>query len=330
MLNIRLFGGRPRQRGFTLIELLVVIAIIALLIAILLPALTAARKAAQQNLSLANMRSIAQAMIQYTNENRQNLVPPPFAQVTPTLRSTSMWSHGGKNNDRRWVTGDHTDTPAGSRALNYALTDRNVRLNTSPPPVSDADRQLELRMWESPADRGTIFRGPANDNSAGAFPRLDPRWSSYNDVGTSYLNNQFWYRELLTRLPRPGDPTEATDYRMIQAAWVHGSRSLVSGRQSASQFAYITDKTAAQFHWNDTVNTGNDALSPTLGPWMNWTSEFGDRNRSMMAFMDGSARYTELVRMWVNFPNPSPYAPTWDARRRGLMGPDYSFLILGY
>jgi prepilin-type N-terminal cleavage/methylation domain-containing protein len=329
MLNSCLFEGRPRQRGFTLIELLVVIAIIALLIAILLPALTAARKAAQQGSALANMRSIAQAANQYTNENSRNLLPPPYAEWwvgTTGTRSTSMWSHGGKNNHPRWAGRGHIDTPAGARVLNYALTDRNVRLNTNA--VADVDRQLELRMWQSPADRSTIFSSTVGDTSAGGFPRADPRISNYDDVGTSYVNNQFWYRELFDRNVRL--PTEAgLTWDGIQRAWIAASRQIMSGRGSMSQFAYITDKTSAQFHWNDTTNTGTDAMSPPLGPWMNWTSEFGDRNRSMMSFMDGSARYTELIRMWVNFPNPSPYAPAWDARRRGLQGPDYNFLVPG-
>jgi prepilin-type N-terminal cleavage/methylation domain-containing protein len=330
MFDIDLFRRRSRSAGFTLIELLVVIAIIALLIAILLPALSTARKAAQQSTSLANMRSIGQAANQYANENTKGLIPPPYAEWRDAqfiYRLRSMWSHGGKNNNRRWA-GTTADAPAGGRILNYALTDRNVRLNTAVP-IPDVDRQLELRLWQSPADRGTLFSGiqPINDFSAGAFPRVDPRLSSYDDVGTSYLNNQFWFVDLFNRLPRPADTSLASDFQQFFYAWEFGSRQIMSGRGSMSQFVYVTDKTAVQFTWNDTTNTGSDTLSPPLGPWMNWTSEFGDRNRSIMAFMDGSARYTELVRMWANFPNPNPYSPSLDARRRGLQGPDYNFLV---
>ena len=67
---------RKHRSGFTLIELLVVIAIIGLLIGILLPALGRARRNAQQVKDSTQVRSIAQAMIAWTNDNK-GVMPVP-------------------------------------------------------------------------------------------------------------------------------------------------------------------------------------------------------------------------------------------------------------
>jgi len=57
-----------RARGFTLVELLVVLAIIAVLVALLLPALRRANEQAQRVQCMANMRTLTQATILYSND----------------------------------------------------------------------------------------------------------------------------------------------------------------------------------------------------------------------------------------------------------------------
>jgi prepilin-type N-terminal cleavage/methylation domain-containing protein/prepilin-type processing-associated H-X9-DG protein len=63
-------GCRTSRLGFTLVELLVVISIIALLIALLLPALAKARSAAYSIQCASNMKQIALAATEYSQENK--------------------------------------------------------------------------------------------------------------------------------------------------------------------------------------------------------------------------------------------------------------------
>ena len=55
-----------RRRAFTLVELLVVVGIVTVLIAVLLPALARVREHANRIKCAANLRSIGQAMLMYT------------------------------------------------------------------------------------------------------------------------------------------------------------------------------------------------------------------------------------------------------------------------
>lgn len=64
------------RRGFTLVELLVVIAILAVLMGILLPGLALARRHAQSTVGNANMRSLTQVMLMYTQDNQDAFLDP--------------------------------------------------------------------------------------------------------------------------------------------------------------------------------------------------------------------------------------------------------------
>src|SRR6476620_10344566 len=98
--------------AFTLVELLVVIGIISILISILLPVLNGARKKAQTIQCAANLRTLGQAWMMYSNANRRVSVPARM----PTIGAAGgvYFTEVGAQYRPRWyeLLGDMIGQPA--------------------------------------------------------------------------------------------------------------------------------------------------------------------------------------------------------------------------
>jgi len=80
-----------RQHGFTLIELLVVIAIIAILAAILFPVFAKVREKARQTSCLSNEKQLGLGMIQYTQDNDEQI---PIRNAHPSGPPADLQNSG--------------------------------------------------------------------------------------------------------------------------------------------------------------------------------------------------------------------------------------------
>ncbi|HRK31014.1 MAG TPA: type II secretion system protein [Tepidisphaeraceae bacterium] len=85
--------AQPRHRfGFTLVELLVVIGIIALLVSVLLPTLNKAKESARQVKCMSNLKQLANATVQYINDNKTML--PAAAGGSPNWHLSNNVERG--------------------------------------------------------------------------------------------------------------------------------------------------------------------------------------------------------------------------------------------
>jgi len=272
-----------RRTGFTLIELLVVIAIIALLIGILLPALRRARDTSRTAVSLSNCRQIliGQASYRFEKKDQLPMRGNRYAGTPSQMGGWDTWCYGGKNPNVGWQTavGGVFDESAYSRPLNeYLYSD--IKLDRPPGYInngqgntwqftagnaSQQDRDItQMPAFRSPGDKIT-YQG-----TVGGVPygQANAQRSSYDDVGTSYHINMKWWDQQ--------DPQMPSAFTLKYNEGVRRER-LASEFDPTGKFVWIHDQTS------DVVAN----FGPSMG-------EFGDPNRSVMAFLDGRAEYNKL------------------------------------
>jgi len=139
-----------KKRGFTLIELLVVIAIIAILAAILFPVFAKAREKARQSSCSSNLKQIALAALQYTQDYDERIpqsggyaAPSTlylqnrewYFSCEPYMKSQQIWdcpsaANGGFNSGGVWSYND-TAVPAAYQRFVVEYS-RNIRVSGQP------------------------------------------------------------------------------------------------------------------------------------------------------------------------------------------------------
>jgi len=273
------------RRGFTLIELLVVIAIIALLIGLLLPALGRARNAGRMSVSMNNCRQILIGSATYRFEQKDQIPMRGHRYVNGQITDGwDTWVYGGKNCDRWWQTGGAGafDESAFSRPLNaqlypqvaletppnYASGGSATSWNYNPGTPSDSDRlAVQLPVYRSPGDRTSNQRN---------FPVPQSDISSYDDVGTSYhINMKWWDQPDLPGTPNAGGA-------LFTARYNEGVRRirLANEYDPTNRFVWLHDQISD-------IAANSPANTTTMG-------EFGDKNKSVHAYLDGRVRYNKL------------------------------------
>jgi prepilin-type N-terminal cleavage/methylation domain-containing protein/prepilin-type processing-associated H-X9-DG protein len=299
-----------RRDAFTLLELLVVIGIIAVLIAILLPVLGKARRAAQTTACMANLRSIGQAMMLYTTENRgwlpgsgwttgamfwNFLNTPPTRAVSKPAFSVSYSPHISESND--WIA---PLSPFAGYEDDPAITGNDD--------VQRYQRYRELAFTTCPAYQSMpVPASSKSDADAGPGPGLgyctslaflDRAWETYSATDKTELNGNLVI------------PAATSNRGIITLPFTYGPNLLKIGDPSHKVFASDGARTIIPTA-SDHINVVNPPVyvisaNPGLTNWDNTSfadyGAFGGWSHSAYrTAVPGNATHppTQDVRIWA-------------------------------
>ena len=147
-----------------------------------------------------------------------------------------------------------------------------------------------MPAYKSPGDRSTI-QGTIEGIPYGT---PNPNRSSYDDVGTSYHFNVKWW--------------SAPDIRAIQ--------SQPNGFTLAFNEGVRRERLASEFDPSGKFVWIHDQISDVVSNFGDTMGEFGDKNKSVHAYLDGHCQYNKVTAQWLYDdvgPNAGQNTPTGHA-----------------
>lgn len=270
-------GHTCGDAAFTLIELLVVIAIIGVLVSLLLPALRKVRLEGWKTVSLANVRSIAQAGSAYQNEQKGYLpITPTGTPVPNTITTWCTWTGWGNDCSAKWfnVSGGAQDIAAAARPLNPYLTSERIPDIRIPQDASSRGK-FRLEGCKDPSDKighQWDWNSPLRSDWTPQALENSDRTSCYQDVGSSYLWQSKWFFQTVRTVG--GDWNKAFRFGT--------DRLRVSDAFQPSRMIWLNDE-----YCDITINRTEDDARVFNG--------YGDINKSVVGFLDGHVRYLKIL-----------------------------------
>lgn len=163
------------RKGFTLIELMIVIAIIAVIASIAIPGVLAARRSANANAAMANLKTFGTAMSIYQQKNSAQCYPPAnTADHSPdfTGDTDNTYSHISPKNGYHYAyytntTGSKYCYFAAPTSLNNgtkvfvidetnSIWEQNIKTPVTNYPTVDVDADMGTDPTKYPRVSGTI------------------------------------------------------------------------------------------------------------------------------------------------------------------------------